>query len=375
MRIKALINKMYEKFILPRTISKDILYEQHSEEWLEIHTIPEERRDDLTEAEKKEVLDLWGIKPHTWREYACYKHARGFDARFMPMSIYLPLITRRLNDYKYTKFFEHKSMLGYLVKGPIKFPHCYVRVVNGEMYDNKMQQITREEAIAICLGQEKIVVKDSIDSSGGKDIDFLDFTGKSEQERRAAIEDQMEKRGTDYVIQECLVEHESLRKFNPSSINTIRVQSLYLNQKCTAVTTVIRIGAEGAKVDNVCMGGVTVGIHPDGRLYEYGFDNTALKMDRKGDFIFKDVVIEQIPALIELICDCHKKMFPLCKYIGWDIMFNENNEPVCIELNSSQNGQLGFQFTYGPTFGDRTKEVIDYCNTKPFVYGRSVFSY
>lgn len=32
--------------------------------------------------------------------------------------------------------------------------------------------------------------------------------------------------------------------------------------------------------------------------------------------------------------------------------------------NSCQNGHLTFQLSAGPTFGDRTREVIDYCKTK-----------
>lgn len=71
----------------------------------------------------------------------------------------------------------------------------------------------------------------------------------------------------------------------------------------------------------------------------------------------------------------HKNQFSLCKFIGGDICFNEQNEPVVIELNSSQPGVIGEQLCTGPIFGDRTEEVLEYCSKKKFKYQRSLFSY
>ena len=56
-------------------------------------------------------------------------------------------------------------------------------------------------------------------------------------------------------------------------------------------------------------------------------------------------------------------------------MIDTDGNPVCIEINSCQNGHIIFQLSAGPTFGDRTKEVIDYCNSKKFVYNKSVIQY
>ena len=53
----------------------------------------------------------------------------------------------------------------------------------------------------------------------------------------------------------------------------------------------------------------------------------------------------------------------------------EQNEPIVIELNSSQPGVIGEQLCTGPIFGDRTHEVLDYCSKKEFKYQRSVFTY
>lgn len=57
-------------------------------------------------------------------------------------------------------------------------------------------------------------------------------------------------------------------------------------------------------------------------------------------------------------------LFLTLQFIGWDVCFNEKNEPVIIELNSSQPGVFGEQICTGPIFGVRTQEVIDYCKRK-----------
>lgn len=172
-----------------------------------------------------------------------------------------------------------------------------------------------------------------------------------------------------------MLTHDLLKQFNQTSVNTIRVQSLYLNGKFSAVTIILRFGGEGAEVDNACSGGVAVGIHPDGTLFEYGYDNQANQYDRKGNIIFKETKLPFIPDLIKHVEEAHKHQFPLCKYIGWDMIIDRNSKPVCIEINSCQNGHLTFQLSAGPTFGERTQEVIDYCKTKKLYFNKALFKY
>jgi hypothetical protein len=352
--------KLYRKYSIPFQIEM----EKRNEEDLIMKNISDDLIASLTDDEKAQIKSYWGIVPASYREYGVYKHYNGFDVRFMPMSIYLPLITRRLNDYSYSEILEHKSLFGYLAKGVVRFPKCYVRTVNREYYSDDMQQISRENAIEICLNIDRLVIKDSLGGSGGHGIEILKLEGSPIEERRQKLQQAIAKRETDFVIQEYLEESEELKRFNPSSVNTIRVQSLYLNGKWSAVTVVLRYGGDGAEVDNVCSGGVAVGVHPDGSLYEFGYGFGAEQITRKGDIVFKNTKLSFIPALLKHIEEAHKYQFPIVKYIGWDMIIDKNNNPICIEINSCQNGHINFQLSAGPTFGDRTQEVIDYCKTK-----------
>ena len=350
--------------------------EKHREEWLILNTIPDSiKRTPLSEEEKRNVVDYWGITPASYEEYEVYKTFNGFDVRFMPMSIYLPLITRRLNDYKYTEILEHKSMFGYLTKGYVHYPKCFLRVINGEAYTQEMAQTNFDSALMSCLSENKVVVKDSVGGSGGKGISILKFEGENFEQRLDILRNEISHRRNDYVIQEYLEETPELKRFNPTSVNTIRVQSLYLNGKWSAVTVILRFGGANAEVDNACSGGISVGVHPDGRLYDYGFNIQATRFDRIGDIVFKDTQLSFIPRLLKHVEEAHTKQYPIIKYIGWDFMIDTSGNPVCIEINSCQNGHITFQLSAGPTFGDRTKEVIDYCNSKKFVYNKSVIQY
>lgn len=384
LKLRGVLHKIFNKIILKALrgyykyidLPYQIESEKKREEWLVLNTIPRSvKRTHLTKEEKQSVITFWGITPASYEEFEIYKTFNGFDMRFMPMSIYLPLITRRLNDYKYTEILEHKSMFGYLTNGYVHYPKCFLRVINGEAYSQDMAQTDMDSALKSCLKEERVVIKDSVGGSGGKGISIIKFNGLSNAQRLELLYKDINNRRNDYVIQEYLEETAELKRFNPTSVNTIRVQSLYLNGRWSAVTIILRFGGENAEVDNSCSGGICVGVHPDGRLFEYGFNNQAQRFDKIKDIVFKDTCLSFIPKLLKYVEECHTKQYPIIKYIGWDFMIDTDGNPVCIEINSCQNGHIIFQLSAGPTFGDRTKEVIDYCNSKKFVYNKSVIQY
>lgn len=128
-------------------------------------------------------------------------------------------------------------------------------------------------------------------------------------------------------------------------------------------------------MDNWGKGGVMIGVSESGKLGKVGYDIQLNQYTEYNGLKLGDQIIQQVPTLLEELERAHKTQFPLCKFIGWDICFNEQNEPVVIELNSSQPGVIGEQLCTGPIFGDRTQEVLDYCSKKDFLYQRSLFEY
>lgn len=378
--IYRLINGLYRRFVLPSYSKASVRREQEYEEKTVLQTVPYESYSVLTNEEKEQVRALFegineGAALTHFDELAMFKHFRGFDPRYVSHYIYLPVLAHKLNNYHYTKTLEHKSLLGYLVKGSLKFPHCYVRCIDGEYYDNEMLQLSREQVINSCIDKDAMVVKDSVDSAGGKSVELLCLSDLNEDGHRNEILRVLSERKNDFVIQEKLKQHESFSRYNPSSINTLRVTTLYLNGKYSTLSIVLRFGKEGMMMDNWGKGGVMIGVSESGKLGKVGYDIQLNQYTEYNGLKLGDQIIQQVPTLLEELERAHKTQFPLCKFIGWDICFNEQNEPVVIELNSSQPGVIGEQLCTGPIFGDRTQEVLDYCSKKDFLYQRSLFEY
>lgn len=334
----------------------------------------------LTKEEKQEVLKIWGPlvdgRGMSYDELELFKTYKGFDPCYLSHHVYLPLLARRINNYRYTKFFEHKSLLGSLShKTEMKYPYCFIRSIDQEYYDNDMRQLSKEEAVKICLEQPVLIVKDSVDSSGGQGVEKIVLEDLLPKEKIVKVDSIFEGRTRDFVIQECIEQHKDMAQFNPSSINTFRITTLYLNGIFSVLSVVLRIGKRGMNVDNWGSGGIILGVNWNGRLCEKGFDMSLNEFDEYNGVHFSRTKIEQIPSILNAIEYEHKINFSLCKLIGWDICINSENEPVIIEVNSSQPGVIGEQLCTGPIFGDRTKEVVEYCARKKFDYNRSMLSY
>lgn len=359
-------------------VVKKIAEERKKEEWAIMKNYPDDVHAPLTKEEKKKIYNLWGVFSSriSFKEYEVFKKIRGFDERYLSHELYLPIVAHLLNDYHYTKFFEDKCLLGYLVKCDyLKFPYCFVRCINGEFYDENMHQLSESIAVDNCAKQDEFIIKLSRESSGGHGVSKVVLCNKNKQERLKICKDQFAIYGKNFVVQQCIRQHKSINIFNPSSVNTFRVTTLYLNGKVSVVSIVLRIGKQGAFVDNLGSGGIGVGVNEDGKLNEFGYTYSLEKKDIYNGIRFAEKTIQQIPLILDKIKFAHVDLFPLCKLIGWDICINEDNEFVVIEINSSQPGISGEQINCGPIFGDRTQEVIDYCGNKKFIYNKSLFNY
>lgn len=324
----------------------------------------------LTATEKEEINALWGqLLPVTsFKEYEMFKKIYGFDARFLTHHIYLPIVARLLNDYKYTKIFDDKGLLGYISTSCIKTPHCFIRYIGKDFYNNEMQQLSRDEAIENCAKQDELFIKPSHETSGGKGAKLLRMQGMDSADKIKLITKELEGRDRDYVVQECLHQHPVMAQFNPSSINTFRITTLMLNGKFSLGSIILRCGREGSSVDNWGAGGLLAHVNPNGKIDNVAYDIHLNEHKQNGECIFASCSIPQIPEILRLIEKAHRENFSICKFIGWDIAINEKGEPVIIELNSSQPGVIGEQLVAGPIFGERTQEVIDYCKKKKFTY-------
>lgn len=235
----------------------------------------------------------------------------------------------------------------------LKRPTTIAKNIAGVFYDTEMKVISFQEAIELCCRyEEEYLIKPSIDSGEGRLIQFFDH-GKANKKEIASA---MKNMGANYIIQAVVKQHPVLAKMNPSSLNTIRIVSFFFEGEVHILSAILRMGATGAKVDNIGAGGFACPIHEDGQLNEKGVNRKAeWRTENQNGVRFADVRVPSFEKVIETVKDTHKKLAHF-KLVGWDFSVDEEEDPVFIEYNVCPGSN---QITCGPTFGELTEKVLE----------------
>lgn len=357
-----------------REARRAVLAESANEERIILGAVPETCREPLTEGERREYDRQWGWLglPPSYREAEVFKHFNGFDARYLSHYHYLPLIARRLNDYRWTKRFEHKALLGFFSGEALRPPKTFACAIAGEWYDGDLRQIDFCEAVERCAGHDAFVCKPASESADGHGVRRIERGGAYTDAWKKTVSDALTRLPKDAVIQEAIQQSFEMARFNATSLNTLRVTTLYLNGCFSVCSIVLRMGKAGAFVDNRSAGGIMLGVARGGRLYKFGYDAANTSFERANGVCFAEEWLGCVPNLLHLLERVHTTRFSLCKFIGWDVAYDQADNPILIEINGSQPSVFGQQLCTGPIFGERTEEVIAYCRSKPFDYGRAL---
>lgn len=317
----------------------------------------------LTKAECETIDNLWGsLKTdlgkykYDWHKF--YKRFIGnFDEKYVPSDIYNPIIEYTLNERRFSLYLQHKSMLRTFVKKENRV-EAIVDLIDGIFYDDEFNIVSYDKVENLIKKEpSSIIVKPSIGSGGGRrvecfenglKIDLKDYIGKG-----------------DFSFQRFFEEGDDLNRFNLETVNTIRMITLNMNGKCTILSSFLRIGKSGMKVDNLSSGGMLVGINKDGCLADYALDKDLNKIEKSpSGLYFKGVKLSSYERIANYALQNHPHI-PLAKLIAWDFAVDKNNIPIVIEINLD-SGEIQFHQIYnGPLFKERTEEVIEYIKLHP----------
>lgn len=177
----------------------------------------------------------------------------------------------------------------------------------------------------------------------------------------AAFIDQIRNVSGDLVIQKGIIQSKTLSLLHQSSVNTIRHMSFMSKTgEVKILSSILRMGAGGSKVDNASSGGITTGIEADGRLKSVAYSVVGNKFNEHPSthIKFSNIVVPNFDKTIDLVLKAHPK-FPHFRLISWDIALGENDEPILLEANLC-DGELDFhQLNNGPIFKEHTKEILN----------------
>jgi len=221
---------------------------------------------------------------------------------------------------------------------------------NGIFYKNDKAPCTEKEAIDVLLSYGKpLILKPTVETFGGHGVELI-----SAELTQDALTDLIKKYKRDYTFQEVIVQHPDMAKFNPSSINTLRIVTYCdFSQRYKVLYSCVRFGGNGSIKDNVCSGGGFTGINVqsgkliDRKIYSY---HVSQPSDIVEDFPVEIPFWENVITAALLL---HRRL-PQLRIIGWDFSVTPDGKPLFVEFNPRPG--IGLQQAVGPMF---SKDDLD----------------
>lgn len=291
--------------------------------------------------------------------YSVFKNMAGTDnfSYYVSASRYKTILLPILNPLNHTPSGEiHDSLYAdknyaELIMNKLHFPKAVLRRMSGNFYDADLNRITEEEALELVAPYSELVFKHSVDSGHGTGVKLL----KSEMFSSA-----LSTYSQNYVVQERIDQHPALSYFNESSVNIIRITSIWHRGEVYLLGGILRIGAPGSFCDHTPYGNthnLDVGINSDGSLMTSAFDPDHCHVY---DTVYGKKILGNIPQYEEIkatILREHAK-YPRYALIGWDFTIDKDENIICMEFNTKWPGISATQYAHGPVFAQKTKDGI-----------------
>lgn len=359
----------YERKILKKAINRSYSIGQWIGEIKKINT-PEKkkliRKIELTQEQTKKINNFYKknygkiIKPYWHKVYQSY--TGRFSEKYIPEILYSTKIEPAFNDTEYRDVLDDKLLLNMFTAGidGIDIPKMIGYYCNGIFCGQNNEIISKEKLIEQILKFEKVVIKETRDTSSGKGVKILNIKDEYDKKNIENLLSSYDK-NTQYIVQECIAQHRELSKIYKESVNTFRIMTYVLDGKVLHMPIALRLGKGGSFLDNVHAGGIFIGVDDNGFLMDYGYDDigNAFSMHPNTGLIFKGYQITFIPKIIEVAKKMHLNA-PQLGIISWDITIGSEGKLILVEANTKgQSIQLPQKSNGKPAFGENTERIFE----------------
>ncbi len=292
---------------------------------------------------------LKGYTNGSW--HALYENINGIKSdMYVPDDLFFVNIANKLVPRERISFYTDKNCYDKL-NVPCKFPNTLGRVISGAFLSDDY-----ELSDPIKLGTYKeVIIKPSIDSGSGKGVIFLSGNDAVSFIKKTLTETPH----MEYIIQEPVQQLLGTKALAPDSINTLRIMTMNINGSPSVLSTAIRMGRKGSRLDNVTGGGMYCGVRK-GQLLSRAYDEFFVPFESHPEtgVIFKDVNIPEAISAENVCQEAHKRI-PELGFISWDVAIDKDGTPIIIEANVRCQGIFLHQVAHGPLFGDNLPDILE----------------
>lgn len=303
----------------------------------------------LTPSQRDKLID--------YRCYDIYNNVLRDGERlceYMPDTFYGGFIDDHYGNPQHSKPVDDKNLYD-LFFHDINRPKILFRKMYDMLLDGNYNEITLDSAVAIAREHGEVVLKLSRFSGCGHGVIFWNSAKDDETIIRKLLRD-----SKDVVCQELIEQHSEMARLNPSSVNTLRIITLILHGKIHVLSSIMRMGVNGSKVDNCYSGGVFCGIQSNGQLKNVAYDTYGNVFHKHPQgTAFESVIVPNFNECIDVVTMLAKRFCSVSRLISWDLAIGKDGHPIIVELNVTYGGLDVHQLPNGPIFGDLTEEVLD----------------
>lgn len=277
-------------------------------------------------------------------------------------------INRVLNPQPYCTEYSDKNNFDRLIGWGGVFPNTILRKTGNITMDAdyKNIQLDHNRLKSLLAPYNRVILKPTVDSNSGKGVMlFVNTNGKWLHQNKGTeltVEFIIGLKGS-WILQEALEQHPFMAQFNPTSVNTLRLATYrsVKDNKVHLLSSVIRMGAQGACVDNLHKGGHMIRVMADGRLDDHCFDASARRSDTHGDIDFSknSFIVPEWETIVSFAKKVAERIGE-CRLVQHDIMIDKHGNPRLIEYNVIGFSAWIAQFTGTPALSDWTDEIHDY---------------
>jgi len=327
----------------------------------------------LDRDERQAIRRFWsrfGVSYINLEWYRLFKALNGsVDPRFVPEETFRTRLEPFLCRRDVSAAYHDKNQMDRVFADLLR-PRTVLRNIYGAYFDEAYRPIKREDVTAHLASRTgPHFLKPSISGTGsGTNVARVELSrdGFHIGQSLLTLADIERIYVQDFVMQEAVRQHDSLARFHPRSLNTLRLITLRLGDSIRPIAATLRMG-NGSHVDNGHAGGLLCGVQlMTAALTPFACDVLFHRFDQhpKTSEVFAGQQIVSFAAIKDLATSVHGRL-PYFDVLSCDIAVLDSGAPCLIEVNTFGQGVEPHQFLKGaPLFDAATDEVLELVATR-----------